>query len=119
MWAIFGVPASFDNRSRVWPMDIPRHPGGSRLAQDRIDDPAASYMRTRLAAVAQDVGDLTTGLLKSVGQFGHAVERPLIVDRLSYGDDTGRQPGRLNHDRAEGVAEDVLDEAHLDPAFGL
>ena len=55
-------PASLDNRSRVWPMEIPHHLACSRFAQDHIDDPAASGVRLSLAAVTEDAGIVATGV---------------------------------------------------------
>ena len=55
-------------------METPRRPAASRFAQKEVDDPAATDMLTRLAAMAQDLGVVAPGCLKGGGQRGHPVE---------------------------------------------
>ncbi len=62
-----------------------------------------------LSAVAEDVLVVAPGILKGIGQNGHAVEGTLGVDSAGEGNDGGREPNWVKGDGAEGVAEDITE----------
>jgi hypothetical protein len=64
--------------------------------------------------VVQDVRVVATGILKSIGQNRHRREIARIVHLLGEGEDGGGEPGGIEADGAEGVAEDVTQQIHLD-----
>src|SRR5208283_1573760 len=76
------------------------------LAQDKVDDPAAPYMDTGLAAVVQDVRSRAARLFEGVGQDWKAVEGSLVVDGPGHVREGGflpNQPGRIDSRRAERI----------------
>src|SRR3954453_19497516 len=83
----------------------PSHP-----LEQSIDDPAAAGVRPRLSAVAQHLGMSATGSFQAVGQGREAVEGAIIVDSLSEPHDGRRQPGWIERDGAEGIADDVAEQ---------
>src|SRR5262249_11763869 len=80
--------------------------------QHQIHHPAAADVRSRSAAMAQDVRVAATRFRKSVGQFWHPLEGTVIVDGLGLGFHFGGEPSV--GDGAEGVAEDVSEKTTLD-----
>jgi hypothetical protein len=63
--------------------------------------------------MVQNLGVRAAGFLQRGGQFRHSVEDAVVVDGLREGDDVGREPGRINGDRAERDAEDVANQVGL------
>src|SRR5262249_12948334 len=84
-----------------------------RLAQERINNPAAAVVRARAWAVGQNVRVVAAGLFEGVGEDGHPVEGAFLVDALSQGKDGGCEPGRGNGCGLEWVAEDVTSQLGL------
>jgi hypothetical protein len=62
--------------------------------------------------VTEHLGVRAARLLQGVTQDRHDVEGPFVVGGRRQGDDVGRQPGRMNGRRAEGV-EDVVEQVGL------
>src|SRR5262249_22250587 len=85
-------------------------PCRSFLAENQINDPAAPHMFCWLAAVVQNVGVGAACLFESIGKNGHSVKGFFIIDGLSESGHVGCQPGSIDGDRTEGVAEDVTDQ---------
>ena len=67
-------------------------------------------MRPRSPAVIEDVGVLAPGILESVGEDREAVEGPIGVDAFGEGENGGREPGEIEGDAVERVADDVAEE---------
>jgi hypothetical protein len=57
--------------------------------------------------MAQDFIIVAPGSLKGIGQGRHPVEGSVVVDRLRQFDHGGRQPGGVDGNGPERVAEDV------------
>src|SRR5262249_51977166 len=94
-----------------------RHAGGSGLAEDQIDNPAASDVGSRPSAMGQYVLIRTAALFQGISQDGEVGEPPFIVDGL--GDAANRalvrtQPGLFHHDRPKGITKDVTDQVALE-----
>src|SRR5947209_19283311 len=87
------------------------HPGGPLLLpQNEIDDPAAPDVRPRPPKVAQDVRVRAAGLFEGVGQDGHTVEGPLVVDGLGnfgHGAAAPNKPRGVDAGWPEGIAYGV------------
>src|SRR5262249_38513544 len=94
---------------------LPRHLVGILTVNE--SQPAPTHMGAWTAAVVKDIPARTPSLLKGVGQDRQLVEGPVVVDGLGEVEDGGRSPGRIEDDRAEGVAEDVLKESKLVTGF--
>ncbi|VTT99314.1 acetylornithine deacetylase : Acetylornithine deacetylase or succinyl-diaminopimelate desuccinylase OS=Singulisphaera acidiphila (strain ATCC BAA-1392 / DSM 18658 / VKM B-2454 / MOB10) GN=Sinac_6205 PE=4 SV=1: Peptidase_M20: M20_dimer [Gemmataceae bacterium] len=91
----------------------PAVPGNASLllAEYQINHPApADVNLLRIAAVRQDVGAVTPGILQRIGEDRHAVERPLVVDALRQRENRGRAPRRIERHGAERVPEDVAEK---------
>src|SRR5438128_1806121 len=77
-------------------------------------------MRPRMPAVREDGGVLASGLFEGVGQGRQALERTLVIDRLSELDQRAvvrRSPQRSGR-RSEGVAENIAKENRLRSFLG-
>jgi len=68
-------------------------------------------MRPAAAAMVDDLFVIATGVHQGIRKDRHAVEGAVFVDGLGDFDDVGREPARIERDGAEGVAEDVAEEA--------
>src|SRR5262249_5965709 len=75
--------------------------------------PAAADVGAGTENVVESVGVGPPGVLQYVGQDRQTVERPVRVDASRQSHDGGREPGRVNGDGAERVAEDVAEEVRL------
>ena len=64
-------------------------------------------MLARLSAVVQDVVVVATSVLKGVGKNQHSVKGTLLVNAFRKDANVGREPGRIDGNGTEGVAEDV------------
>src|ERR1700677_3967368 len=82
---------------------------GSLLSQHEVHRPATPDMRPRRSAVGQHVAVVTTDFFQGVRKDGQAVEGSVVVDGLRRGDHLGREPGVVEDDGAEWVAEDVTE----------
>jgi hypothetical protein len=85
----------------------------SLLAQEQVHDPAPSHMLARRAAVGQHVGVVTPSFVKGIGQLRHPVEGSVVLDRAGQSRHSGRQPSGIDSHRAEGVAENITEDAAL------
>jgi hypothetical protein len=86
----------------------------SSTIQKQIDDPATSHMGSRLAAVVEDVRIAAAGIFKGIGENGQALEGSFVVHASSQLHDhsgVARQPGWINGDRTEGVANNITQQA--------
>jgi hypothetical protein len=63
-----------------------------------------------VAAVGEDVRVVAAGVFEGIGQDRHAVEGTVVVDAASERDDGGREPGGIDGDGPEGIAEDVAEQ---------
>src|SRR5262245_45063945 len=86
----------------------------SCLAQQGVDNPAASHMLSGLAAMVQDVGVVATSILQGVCKYSETVvfERPrrkgaIVVGGLGQRQHGWGAPRGVDGDGAEGVAKDV------------
>ncbi|HEV3440275.1 MAG TPA: hypothetical protein VG122_23175 [Gemmata sp.] len=70
-------------------------------------------MLARLSAVVQDIFVVTLCVLKGIGQDGHSVKGFLGVDAVGERNDCGSEPGGVEGDGAEWVAEDVTEQCGL------
>lgn len=61
----------------------------------------------------KDLFVVATGVLKGIRENGHSVEGAVFVDSLSEREYGGAEPGRVESDGAEGVAEDVTKKCNL------
>ncbi len=86
-----------------------------RLPQYQIHDPAPADVRAVAAAVGQDVFVLASRVLEGVGQDRQSVEGTLLVDALGEQSDGGCEPGRVERDRTERIAEDVAERTNDRP----
>ena len=59
-----------------------------------------------LSAVVQHFFVVATGILKGIGEDGHSVKGFIGVDASGKGKDGRCEPGAVEGDRAEGVADD-------------
>jgi len=78
------------------------------LPQHQIDHPAPADVRSRPAAMAQDVLVAATRFREGVGQFRHPLEGTVIVDGLGEGFHFGGEPSGVEGGGTEAVAENVM-----------
>jgi hypothetical protein len=67
----------------------------------------------------QDVGIGAAGVLQGVGEDGESVEGTIVIDRLGETDDGRGKPTKINEDRPERVAEEVMNKLGLEACSGL
>ena len=84
-----------------------------RPIRQNVDNPASPDVWTRSSAVVENIGVFAPGILESVGEDRKAVEGSIGVDAFGEGKDGRGEPGWVEGDGAEGVAEDVPNERHL------
>src|SRR5262249_30185515 len=82
------------------------------LAQHQVRHPAPADMLTLLPAMVQNVAVVAAGVFESISEDREAVECALVVDRLDELLGCGREPGGIECDGAEGVAEDAAEQGH-------
>lgn len=73
----------------------------------------------RITAVVQDVFAVATGILQRIGQNRHCAEIARLVHQGGQRQRSVSPPGRREKHRAEGIAEDVVNECNLDRVFCL
>jgi hypothetical protein len=81
------------------------------LPQNQIHDPTAGKMLSWLAAVGQNVGVGAARLFRGIGQYGHYLESPLVVDAAGEGQHAWRPPNGVEGDGMEGITEDFPKQA--------
>src|SRR5262245_26632410 len=83
----------------------------SLLAQDQVEAPATSRVRTWLPAVAEKVGGGATSICQNKCQVWQAVECPFFVDVGGQAQHGRLQPSTVEGVRAEGERpEDAAEE---------
>src|SRR5688572_15661631 len=83
--------------------------GPSFLAEHQVHDPAPADVRSRAAAVVQDVFAVTARVLERVGQDRHRGEVSRLIHQVRQRDRRDRPPRGGEGDGAERVAEDAPD----------
>jgi hypothetical protein len=86
------------------------------LAEKQVETPAAEDVPARLAAMVQDGAVGATGLFQGVGQGGGVRPAPpdvYLLGQLPHGTATSGEPGRVEDNRAERVAEEVAEQVTL------
>jgi hypothetical protein len=63
--------------------------------------------------MVKDGGILAPGLFEGIGQDGHVLETPLLVQGPGQLHDGRRSPSRVDGDGAEGVAEEITEQVAL------
>jgi hypothetical protein len=86
---------------------VSTHVLGKLLAENQIDDPAASDMGAGLAAMIQNVSVVAAGIFKGVAKDGQAVESTVTVDSLGKADDICCLPVGIGDHRPKGVANNI------------
>jgi hypothetical protein len=85
-------------------------PYSSIPSQYQIQCPTPAAMLAGFSKVVQDVVVVAPGVLKGIGKDGEAVEGFVGVDAVGENKDGRREPGGVECDRAEEVAEDVTEQ---------
>src|SRR5262249_19647385 len=87
------------------------------LAEQQVDDPATAHVLAWPAAVSEDVGVVTAGVLQGVSEDGQAVEGALVVDELGEVANRAVIPGEPGEVEGHGAksqgAEDVVEQLPL------
>ena len=98
----------------------------SLISEKEIDRPTAPDVRPRSPEVAQDVGVVAAGFFQGVGEDGEAGaiefarrQGTLVVAGLGEGDHGWSEPGWIDGDGSEGVAENVMEKFPLLPALQI
>jgi hypothetical protein len=73
----------------------------------QIHQPAAADVRPAASKVAQDIVGVAPRILKGIGQDRHPVESTVGVDTFGKGNDSRREPRRIDDQGAERVTEDI------------
>src|SRR5262249_31805002 len=104
-------------RSLALPLDPPTNrckligPASLRLAEEEIDDPAATDVRPGAAAVVEDGAVGAAGVFERVGKYGQVVEVIMVVDVRGKGRQESSVPGepgggeRSGSERGENVTK--------------
>src|ERR1700722_13118570 len=74
-------------------------------------------MLARFSAVVQHVFIVAPSVLKSVSRNGHAVEGFLLVDTIGKSKDGGSEPGNIEGDGEERVAENFADNSAVGNSY--
>jgi hypothetical protein len=81
------------------------------LGEDEVDNPAATDVNARFAAVGEDVGVVAASFFEGIRQDRHGGEVPLLVHPRRDPDGVFGAPPRIEGDAVERVAEDVAEES--------
>src|SRR5262249_54899314 len=74
----------------------------SFFSEKKIHDPATANVRSRAAAVRQDLVGEAAGVFQGIGQNGQQVEPAIVVDRVDKTHDSGGSPSGVGKHEAEG-----------------
>src|SRR5262245_60199601 len=83
------------------------------LCEHEVNDPTTAEVRLRRSTMGSDLRVLTPGVFQCVRQDRQPLEVAILIDAAGEGNDSPRQPPRLDYRQPERVAEDTPDQGAL------